>query len=240
MTDYCIALAPEEKASRVIEKLVDHALPIPNTEDPAHFDSPQALLSDKFLFHLMHPSDSSSMTLHHHYRQWSTDLKIKLLNHYDDILEMEVLTLIEVYVQQGKYMHLDDLNKKIRHHALIPVLSSPVLKERALFHLASSVELFHHWELIRLNTCFQDILRSRLYERCHAIILYHSDCISACARELFDVMRSYIFSGSIEGISTRKYHVWTFTLSLNRYIWQCTHTLMVWCNGNDPWVSPVS
>lgn len=249
MTDTCLALIHEEKTIQIIEKLVNCALPdeiLPATATE-HFDQPDPLLSDQFVYQLVHDNDTTTATttMRNIYLKWPNELRIKLLQHYDDVLEIELLNLIDTYTTtitvENDYIPLDELHAQLTQNQLIQLLqASPYLTQQCVQKLANYIIQFKNWKLLRLGQCVHRCLlnQGKLSMLCSQIeknvTFQHVE-----AQQIYEAITNYIYAeGPYSEIGQRRNEAWCLAMSLTRFTWYCVYQLVQWCHKeNEPWTS---
>lgn len=202
----------------MIEKIVDCAIErsISTTSD--------TLLSDAFIYEIVAQKKSC-------YRSWSPSLKVKLLLNYPDVLEIEVLNLIEDYLTE---------KSNILKHEIIHLLQiSSDLRQRFQSVLSDHIIQFSNWKLIQLEQSIQQCLRVPFVESCQQEI-EKASFHQVETHRLLDIIRNYIYNGSIHHVSNRRNEAWCLSLTFTRFLWYCVYQLIQWTqNKNEPWTTQV-
>ncbi|KAI9363324.1 hypothetical protein BD770DRAFT_216310 [Pilaira anomala] len=200
----------------MIEKIVDCAI-------ERSITTSDTLLSDEFIYEIVVQKKPC-------YRSWSPSLKVKLLLNYPDVLEMEVLNLIQDYLSEKSNL----LNHEIIH--LLQISSD--LSQRFQSVLSDHIIQFSSWKLIQLEQSIQQYLRVLpLFESCQQEI-EKASFYQVETHRLLDIIRNYIYNGSMLHVSNRRNEVWCLSLTFHRFLWYCVYQLIQWTqNKNAPWTT---
>lgn len=199
------------------------------------------MLSDEFLYNLL-KDDTTITTMRTHYLKWPKELKIKLLHNYDDMLEIEVLNMIEMYTAtQIDYISLDNLIDQYLQNNFIQLLqTSSYLSHRFVCILSDYIIQFQNWKLVKLGQCMNHCLRTQLFQLCRREI-DNATFQHVFPHAIHNVISNYIFTnGPIIDIPKRRNEAWCVSLSFTRFIWYCVYRLVQWNKKRDEtWSSQV-
>jgi hypothetical protein len=232
-----LGLIHEKEAYKIIEKLVNCAF-----ADASAQHRPDPILSDQFVYQLVVDDDTNHTLRKHYLNYWPDDLKIKLLENYNDLLEIELLNLKETYILENNYTPLDNLYKQLTQNKFIQLLQlSPFLSQQSLQKLAEYITQFKNWRLVRLGQCVTRCLNTTKLSRACGKVVENATFQHTEAGQVHDALINYIYGqGSHLDIHKRRNEAWCLALSFTRFIWYCVYQLVEWCKkDNEPWTSKV-
>ncbi|KAI8636365.1 hypothetical protein BD408DRAFT_93770 [Parasitella parasitica] len=224
ISNACLGLVHEEKAFPVIERFVCLALSQREevTADLINFDPPQRLLSDQFLSHLAANDCLRKQAV----ICWSNETKTRLLLHYSELLDTEILDLIALYIYPNNYTSIHAIQQQLcQYHLLKIAMSSSALSEILIAKLASYVVLLADWRVVRIMQSVYRILETA--RSCKIFTEFIS--------QEFKSLSNYIYNGSLTSIETRRNMIWCLSLASIRNIWPLIDTLVNWVQTSDLW-----
>ncbi|KAI8137968.1 hypothetical protein BJV82DRAFT_633331 [Fennellomyces sp. T-0311] len=203
-------------------------------------------ISQKFLNSILHHEDSNeNHRLWNIYQEWPWHFKSRIWRFYDQFLEAEVADVVSSIGIRPDYVSSQNMNLILNDMSLVQTLLMDGQHFRKVYTiLAKSVISSGDWRVFRVLWHLFGIVigehpikvkqKYLPAELMSAIPVISSNSpIPELCEELHAALKSYIYAGTLDGMSMRRCHAWLFPLMYPKFIYRCTLTTMTWCSEKD-------